>query len=159
GYAHFVEIEVTADATDLRFLGRIYRVGHDLWAEAAGEKPGGTIGTFVVGSKLDAELRAYLVAPAPTPVAPATTAKPRKLAFRPVGSTDLGAPLLDRAAADLDGDGKAELVALTPDDVAVIVLGPDGARMMARAALEGPPPVPRPRTPVGALVVADLEGR
>ena len=96
----------------------------------------------------------------PTPVvaAPTPTPKPRKLAFRAVGSVDLGAPLLDLVAADLDGDGKAELVALTPDDVAVLVLGPDGARMTARAPLEGPPPVPRPRTPVGALVVTDLDG-
>ncbi len=157
GYAHFVEIELTADATDLRILGRIYRVGHDLWAETAGEKPGGTIGTFVVGSKLDADLRAYLAAPAAVvpAVAPVAPARPRKLAFRAVGSIDL----LDLAAADLDGDGKAELVALTPDDVAVLTLGPDGARMTARAPLEGPPPVPRPRTPVGALVVADLDGR
>src|SRR5262249_34953691 len=139
--------------------GRVYRVGHDLWAEAAGEKPGGTIGTFVVGSKLDADLRAYLVAPAPTPAAPAPTPRPRKLAFRAVGAIDLGAPRLDLAAAPPDGGGKAELVAWTPDDVAVLVLGPDGARMPARAPLEGPPPVPRPRTPVGALVVADLDGR
>ena len=160
GYAHFVDIELAADATDLRAFGRVVRVGHDLWAEAAGTRPGGVIGTFVVGEKLDSELRAYLGGPPPVALAPpARTA--RKLAFRavPAGTIDLGAAVLDLAAADLDGDGKAELVALTGDEVVVLAVAPDGARVLARAPLDGPAPVPRPRAPVGTVVVAQLDGK
>ena len=161
GYHHFVDIELAADATDVRAFGRVIRVGHDLWAETAGTRPGGVIGTFVVGEKLDAELRAYLGGPPPAAVTPSPPPRPRKLSFQvvPAGTLDVGARLLDLAAADLDGDGKAELIALTSDEILVLAVVPDGPRLLARAALEGPAPLPRPRVPVGSVVVADVDGR
>lgn len=86
------------------------------------------------------------------PLSPPTP-RPVKWKARRVASLDLGAPLLSLAAADLDGDGKAELVALT--ERTVIVLGPHGKGLRERARIAVPTeaPVLRPRDPVGALAV------
>ncbi|HTJ43128.1 MAG TPA: VCBS repeat-containing protein [Kofleriaceae bacterium] len=70
-------------------------------------------------------------------------------------SIDLGAPLLDLAAGDLDGDGRAEIVALTTRDVVVLsARGARGLAEIARAALPAEPPAIEPRDPVGTIVVA-----
>jgi len=129
----------------------LVRVGHDLWAEAAGQSAGGVAAAPFARVKLDAELRAYLAIPA---------ARPRKLVFRPLRATlDLGAPILAIAAGDTDGDGKAELVALTTDEVVVLGVDKDTFTVRTRTPLEGPAPVPRPRLPVGTVTVAAGEIR
>lgn len=86
------------------------------------------------------------------PLAPPT---PRPVKWKPrrVASLDLGAPLLALAAADLDGDGKAELVALTERTVIVLAPHGKGLRERTRIAVPAEPPVLRPRDPVGALAV------
>ncbi|HLU66822.1 MAG TPA: FG-GAP-like repeat-containing protein [Kofleriaceae bacterium] len=82
------------------------------------------------------------------PVPVAVTWRERK-----VGSIDLGAPLLALAAADLDADGRAELVALTDRELVVLALPGKGVVARGRAPLGGEPPAIRPRDPVGQLVV------
>jgi hypothetical protein len=84
---------------------------------------------------------------------------PRRWAFRQLKTPlDLGAPLIGLAAADLDGDTRAELVALTTTDVVILEVDGSGARIQQRIPMSGSFPVPRSRFPIGALVVGDLTG-
>jgi hypothetical protein len=97
-----------------------------------------------------AETAAARVPPVQPPKPIAVAWKAQKL-----GSFDLGAPLLDLAAGDLDGNGRAEVVALTTRDV--IVFGVRGGRSLAEVAripLPAELPAIEPRDPVGAAVVA-----
>jgi hypothetical protein len=82
------------------------------------------------------------------PVPVAVKWRPIKLA-----SLDLGAPLVALTAADLDGDGRAELYAVTTRDV--IAIGWRGKRLdeLARVAFAGDRALPQPRDPVGTAVV------
>jgi len=69
-----------------------------------------------------------------------------------LGSLDLGAPLVALAAADLDGDGKAELYCVTSREV--IAVGFAGKpRELGRVAFTGEPAVPASRDVVGTAVV------
>jgi hypothetical protein len=82
---------------------------------------------------------------------------PKKLAIQwklgKVGSLDLGAPLVALTAADLDGDGKAELYAVTPREV--IAIGLRGKRLeeVGRVSFGGEPAIPAPRDVVGTAIV------
>lgn len=81
------------------------------------------------------------------PVPVALKWKPQKL-----GSLDLGAPLVAMTAADLDGDGKAELYLVTSREV--IAVGVAGKlRELGRVAFTGEPAVPASRDVVGTAVV------
>lgn len=72
---------------------------------------------------------------------------------RRIGALDLGAALLAMAVADVDRDGRAELVALTTHEVIVLAVGASGLRQVGRAGVGGAPAAQRPRDPVGALVI------
>jgi FG-GAP-like repeat len=94
----------------------------------------------------------------PPVLRPPTPIKVRWRARR-LTSIDLGAPLIDLAAGDLDGDGRAELVALTTRDV--VVLGVRGRRDLAeiaRAPLPAELPPVQPRDPVGAVEIVRPPG-
>jgi hypothetical protein len=80
---------------------------------------------------------------------------PVRVAWKPIrlGSLDLGAPLAALAAADLDGDGKAELYAVTSREVVGIAIRGSKATELGRVAFSGPPAVPEPRDVVGTAVV------
>jgi hypothetical protein len=99
----------------------------------------------------DARLRldAAIAARAPK-LAPPTPIDVKWKATR-VGSLDLGAPLVALAAADLDGDKKAELYAVTSREVVAIAAnGPNGrVHELARIAFAGEPALPQPRDTVG----------
>ncbi len=69
-----------------------------------------------------------------------------------LGAVDLGATLIALAAADLDGDGKGELYAVTPREVIVLAAHGSSVRTLGRAAFSGELAVPAPRDPVGAAV-------
>lgn len=84
----------------------------------------------------------------PTPIAV-------KWKARRVDSYDLGAPLLALTSGDLDGDGRAELIAVT--ERAVVVLAPAGRRAIAetaRRALPAEAADVEPRDAVATAVVA-----
>lgn len=102
-------------------------------------------------TRVRAEIDAAVEARTPKPPVPVKVSwQPRRLA-----TLDLGAPLLALDGADLDGDGRAELVALTTAEIVVARAGEDGElAIAARLALPAAPPSIRPRDPVGALWIA-----
>ena len=78
---------------------------------------------------------------------------------RRISSVDLGAPLLALESGDLDGDGRAELIALTTREV--ILIERRSRRRLdlrTRIALPAEPASVRPRDPVGAVLVSDVDG-
>jgi len=152
GFAALLDVEVGVEAGEIVALGRVVSVERDLWREVLGMR-GGTTSGFAVRAKLDGELRAWLGGAA-TPVTP-TTAVARRWSFRPLAApVELGSSLLALAAADLDADRRAELIALTVDEVLVLRVEAGAATVIARAPLDGPAPLPRPRVPAGALIAA-----
>jgi hypothetical protein len=99
-----------------------------------------------VRARLDEAATAHVARVVP-PVRVTPRWKPQKL-----GSLDLGAPLVAVAAADLDGDGKAELYLVTAREV--IAIGVAGKlRELGRVAFTGEPAVPASRDVVGTAVV------
>jgi hypothetical protein len=72
---------------------------------------------------------------------------------RKLNTLPLGAPLLTMTAGDLDGDGRAELVAVTEE--AIVLLAPRKREIVevTRAALPGDLPPIEPRTAVATAVV------
>jgi hypothetical protein len=147
GFEAFIDLELAIDGGEVVAAGRVIVTDRNLWRAAAGAEGDGIAASFVIRARLDAELRAYLGGGGPTPVAK----RERRMIFHPLrGTLDLGAPLLALALVGPPG----QLVALTPDQVVLLQLGADGATVVARHALEGPTPVPRPRTPVGTLAIA-----
>jgi len=105
----------------------------------------GRLATAVRGRLDDAAAahRARLVPPVPV----AVKWKPQKL-----GSLDLGAPIAAVAAADLDGDHRAELYVVTAREViAASVAGK--VHELGRIAFAGDPAVPASRDVVGTAVV------
>ena len=99
-----------------------------------------------VRSRLDAAAAAHVDKLVP-PTRIAVKWKPQKL-----GSLDLGAPVVAVAAADLDGDGKAEVYLVTAREV--IAVGFAGRlHKLGHVAFGGDPAVPAPRDVVGTAVV------
>jgi hypothetical protein len=70
-----------------------------------------------------------------------------------LGSFDLGAPLVTLVGADLDGDGKGELYALTTREVIGFAVRGKKLEEVGRVAFAGEPAVPAPRDVVGSAAV------
>jgi hypothetical protein len=96
-----------------------------------------------------ARLDAAVAARAPKIIPPV----PIAVAWKPqrIGSLDLGAPLVALVAADLDGDKKAELYAVTSREV-VAIAAAGRVHELGRAAFTGEPALPQPRDVVGTAV-------
>lgn len=99
-----------------------------------------------VRSRLDDAGQAHVVKLVP-PVPVKVTWSPQRR-----GSIDVGAPVVAVAAADLDGDGRAELYLVTSREVIAVAIT-DPIRTLGRFAFTGEPAVPAPRDAVGAAVV------
>lgn len=70
-----------------------------------------------------------------------------------IGSFDPGGPLVALAAADLDGDGKAELYAVTPKDVVAYAVRARDVKEIAKTSYTGDLTTPAPRDPIGSAIV------
>jgi hypothetical protein len=106
-----------------------------------------------IANDIAAKLAALRASHAPKPPVPvAVKWHPVKL----TPSFELGAPLIALAAADLDGDGKPELYAVTTREVIAFALADHHVKELARVPFTGDVAVPASRDPVGAAVV---EGR
>jgi hypothetical protein len=77
---------------------------------------------------------------------------------RRLASIPLDAPLLALAAADLDGDGRDELAALTARELVILTHDGQAFAVHGRTLLPAEPATMRPRAPVGTLVVHDSDG-
>lgn len=101
----------------------------------------------IVRSRLDE----YAAAKLPKLVPPKPVAVKWKASR--LGSLELGAPLVAMAGADLDGDGKAEVYAVTSREV--IAIGMRGRRPveLGRVAFAGERATPAPRDPIGTAMV------
>jgi hypothetical protein len=101
---------------------------------------------------VDARLDAVIAARVPQLVPPVPVVVHWKV--QKLGAVDLGAPLVAFVAADLDGDGKGELYAVTPREVVVLAAREKehGVRELGRAAFGGELAVPASRDPVGGAV-------
>ena len=74
-----------------------------------------------------------------------------------IGSIDLGAPLGAFTAADLDGDGKSELYAVTAREVIAIRVEKGKPVELGRVAFDAERAVPAPRDVVGTAIVEGKE--
>lgn len=148
-----VRVEATLQGADLVLAGDLVPTWENFWLGPGARGPGG--GPLSGRAPADAESFALArVAPArrllPSPDLPAPP--PR---LRPIAR--LAERVLALTAADLDGDGAAEIVVLTPADVQV--LRGEGT-VVARRGHGDLPRSPRPpRVPSGTVAVADLGGR
>jgi hypothetical protein len=120
-------------------------------AEDAAE-PGADHGGYLarlasaVRARLDAAAATHVARPVP-PVPVAIRWKPQKL-----GSLDLGAPVVAVAAADLDGDGKAEIYLVTSREVTAVAIA-GRVHKLGHVAFSGEPAVPASRDVVGTAVI------
>ena len=81
---------------------------------------------------------------------------PKKVAIKwrltKLGTVDLGAPLVALTGADLDGDGKGELYAVTAREVVALAIKGKKLDEVGRVAFTGDPAMPVPRDVVGSAV-------
>lgn len=94
-----------------------------------------------------AQLQAAAVPARPQPVT--VTWKPQRM----TPSVELGAPLVAMTAADLDGDGRAELYAVTTTEVIAFSVTDHHVKELGRVAFGGDKVVPASRDPFGAATV------
>ncbi|MGE0869353.1 MAG: hypothetical protein AB7P03_12360 [Kofleriaceae bacterium] len=101
-----------------------------------------------------AELAAVVAERTPRLVPPV----PVRLSWKPtkLGDIELGAPLVALGGADLDRDGKAELFAVTPNEVVVIAIA-GKVKEVTRLPFGGTPAIPASRDVVGTIVIDNAE--
>lgn len=122
---------------------------------AHAERPGSEAYFTRLAAAVHAGFDAALEARAPRLVPPTPIAVKWKAAR--VGSFELGAPLVALTGADLDGDGKGELYAVTSREVVAFAVTGRKAAERGRVGFAGDPAVPASRDPIGTAVVENGE--
>ncbi len=136
-----------------RVLAAVLGIASAAPASAGDGAPDAYLGRLA--SAVTERLDALAAARAPKLVPPV----PVRVTWKPVklGSLDLGGPLAALAAADLDGDGKAELYAVTARDVVAIAIRGSKATELGRVPFTGPRAASEPRDVVGSAVALGRE--
>ncbi len=123
-----------------------------LWSSVAPAHAGGDDPLSQLAATVRARLDALVAAHAPKLVPPT----PITVIWKdsPLGSSiDMGGPLIALTAANLDGDKKGELYAVTPREVIAIGFRNGKAIELGRVAFSGERAIPAPRDEVGTAVV------
>lgn len=136
GASRQLTVELALDGAKLRASGALTSLPSPLW----GGEPE-TLAHLWAEAPLDDELKAYLPKPGPTAAWQA----------RAIALGDLD--VLAIAAGDTDGDGRAEVVALTAREVAAFRIDGERALERWRVLLQGRPAAIRPRAEVGSVTV------
>ncbi len=136
-----------------RVLAAVLGIASAAPASAGDGAPDAYLGRLA--SAVTERLDALVAARAPKLVPPV----PVRVTWKPVklGSLDLGGPLAALAAADLDGDGKAELYAVTAQGVVAIAIRGSKATELGRVPFTGPRAASEPRDVVGSAVALGRE--
>jgi len=143
-----LDLEAVVDQGYLHLRGGLEPTDHLIWRDIISPQQG-TLSHLHARVRVDAEVRAYLGRVRSGPL----RLSPRIYDFA-------GRQVLALAAADVDGDGRVELLALQPRTVTVLKLK-QGARGWAKAlmaSLRSPLAGMSPRRVMGALVAQDLDG-
>jgi hypothetical protein len=149
GYELLLDLELALVGGHLHLRGVLRRTDRSIWRDLR-QPDRGALSHLHASARVDAEIRAYQGSGLPAGTARFT-----------LHSFTLGpGELLALGAGDVDGDGRVELVALRPRAVEVYRRAGAGAgafQPTLRFKLASPPAALRPRRPLGALVVADLD--
>lgn len=137
-----LRVTLSADNSRLVARGDVLSTWVNFWA---GSAPTRTAAAAALAATVDADLQAMTLASATS--VPANPAASLQLALRVIARLSL--PPAALAVADLNGDRRAEIIALTDDELRV--LSADGATL-AQYDLRSLPPASRPaREPFGAV--------
>jgi hypothetical protein len=136
GATRLLTVELGLDGNKLRASGTLSSLPSPLW----GGEPE-TLAHLWAEVPLDDELKAYLPKPAPSAGWQA----------RAIALGDL--EVLAIAAGDTDGDGRAEVVALTARELTAFRIDGERALERWRVALVGRPAAIRPRAEIGSVTV------
>jgi len=136
GATRLLTVELALDGNKLRASGALSSLPSPLWGGEAE-----TLAHLWAEVPLDDELKAYLPKPGPAAGWQA----------RAISLGDL--EVLAIAAGDTDGDGRAEVVALTARELTAFRIDGERALERWRVALVGRPAAIRPRAEVGAVTV------
>lgn len=147
GFELLLDLELTVVEGYLHLRGLVVPSDRSLWRDTIQPRRG-ALHHLHARVRVDAEVRGYQGSLASGSV----TFSPREY---PLGR----APVVALGVGDLEGDGRNELVALEPDRAQVLRFrGRSAGFVSLHVTALAPPWAPlRPRRPVGALVVADLD--
>jgi len=149
GLELILEVDVMLGTGHLHLVGMLRECDRHLWRDLITPQRG-ALNHLHASVRMDAEVRAYQGAVSSGSLRLSAETFP----------VQVGGGILALASADLDGDGRAELLALQSRTLLVLrYLGPrKGLSVALQHPLGGQPATIRPRRPMGTLLALDRDG-